>query len=70
VSSTEEFPAGEDVDTQPTSRFQHAIQYAILRAQKVYRMEVTPLDILDTVAAHPEYLAPDSSVQTYIASFK
>ncbi len=70
VSQTETFLANEEVDTQPTAPFQKVIQYAIVMVQKASRKEVTPVDILRVVVAHPECLAPKSSVQLRIASFK
>ena len=70
VSQTDISPANEEADTQPTSAFQKAIQYAIDMVQNASRPEVTPLDFLHTVVAHPECLAPNSSVQRRIASYK
>ena len=70
LSQAEAFSADEELDTQPTSAFQRTIQQAILRVQKAHRPEVTPLDVLEVVLAHPDCLGADSVVQRRFALLK
>lgn len=70
VSRTETILAPEEVNAQPTVAFRKAIEYATLSAQEAHRPEVTPLDVLGAIVAHPECLAPDSAVRHHVATLK
>lgn len=68
VSKTEAFPSSDEVDTQPTTRFQGTIQRAILKVQKELRPQVTPEDVLNAILGHPECLVEASVVQRRVAA--